>query len=237
MEEKYKKYVFKLSGGNVYKKYNFGGGKEYTRDGSYSSYNDADNNYFNELIGMYCGQECIAYTETYDEVAMTWGTNPMIERKIKNIDQENKEWLVDHWIYANNFYKLNLIIILLEDLYKNTRDENIVMVALDFLIYNSCSGLIQFAKQAITKNFENIARTLREHPKLKGYLIKIKYTSENNADDFCENEDYKNTDYSKIYNGGFSILHNYYKKYSQNGGVNDVLLEKLRNDINIIRRL
>jgi hypothetical protein len=174
MEDKYIKYKLKLYGGSKYNKYNFNGGREYTRDGSYSTYNDTDNNHFNELMKLYCGEECVLYTESFDENSFSWGTNPMIEKKVKSIDNENKEWLVDHWIYANNFYKLNLIIILLEDLYKNTGDENIATVALDFLLYNSCSGLILVAKQQITKNFENIARSLRNHPILKKYLNKIK---------------------------------------------------------------
>jgi hypothetical protein len=161
---------------------------------------------------MYCGDECTSVSDTYDERATFWGTTPKVEMKIKSMEESIKMWLIDHWVYANNFYKINLIIILLDDLYKKKKDEEIVSVAIDFLLYNTCSGLISFAKQQIAKNFENIARSLRENPRISEYLTKIKHSTENRADDLCVEANYA-TDYGKAYNGGDSILHKFYSTH------------------------
>ena len=209
-------------------------GYAYTRDGSYSQYNSVDENHFNDIIRSFCGENCIS--PEYNEESIHWGNNPMIEKNIIQMDNTNKEWMVDHWIYANNFYKVNLIIILFEYLYKIKKDNDIPTVALDFLLYNSCSGSIEYSKQAISLNFFNMARTLREHPMITDFLDKIKKASENRIDEICINETYTGTDYGKVYNGGISILFDYYSKYSQNGGRNTNLeLNKLRNEINMIK--
>jgi len=231
----YKKYnkklldnrLFKGGRSNYYNKYMNAG---YTLDGSYSNYNDTDYDYFNQIMTINCGEECTPtpdqLTPDLIEKSKYWGTRPDIERKIKNIDNVNKEWLVDHWIYANNFYKVNLIIILLEDLYNINQSEDIVDVAIEFLLYNSCSGLIPGENQIVGKNFLNIARKLRENPRIKEYLDKIRFATDNKADELCSTNRYNKTNYGKIYNGGLynkyngnqrivnnhHILYNYYSK-------------------------
>jgi hypothetical protein len=226
----YKKYNNKLFKGGRPFYYNKNINAGYSKDGSYSTYNDTDYDYFNKIMSMYCGEECTPKAESLTEVSemdsKNWGLRPEIERKIKSIDDNNKKWLVDHWIYADNFYKVNLIIILFDDLYSKNKSDDIVESALEFLLYNSCSGLIQGENQLVGKNFNNIARKLRENPMIKEYLEKIKYATNNSADNLCESVNYRGTEFRDKYNGGLydkynnnqkiskdhHILYNYYSK-------------------------
>lgn len=213
----------------VSNKYNIQGGymnNIFTVDGSHSTFNDTDNDHFNEIMAIYCGDQCTIQ----DSTNLSWGTTRDVEKKIKNIDDDNKEWLINHWIYADNYYKINLIIILLEDAYshfKNT-NSNIIEVAVEFLLYYTCSGLIKYNKQTVGNNFFNIARTLREVPQIKEIIYELKHRTESNIDDFCIDKQYKENDFNKKIYGGNNIL---YKYYIQNGGN----INKLRMDIDQIK--
>lgn len=171
----------------------------YEIDGSYSVYNATDKDYFNKITAMYCGEECPNSNDL--DLSSKWGTTPDVERKVKNIDNNNKEWLINNWIYADNYYKINLIIILLEDSYSQRKNTNIVQVAVEFLLYQTCSGLVDKIKQIIGYNFFNIARTLREESDIKDIIANIKKSSQNNADDFCSTNRYDNTSFTK---GGYN---------------------------------
>lgn len=201
----------------------------YNENGSYNEYDEDDDKHFNTVMRIYCGDECTIADNT-DVNSTKWGITRDTEMKIKRIDDENKEWLINHWVYANNHYKINLIIILLEDAYvnnkKNNIDSNIVYIAREFILYHTCSDVISISRQSISINFYSIARNLREEPEINEILIKLKRSSINNIDEFCEIQNYNKSNFSK---GGSKSLENH---YIQNGGSN---LTNLRNEIDQIR--
>jgi len=218
-------YLYKKIG----EKYRGGTNKIYIENGSYGKYSEDDNEHFNTVMRENCGDECTSADNTNVD-SVNWGITRDTEMKIKRINDEDKEWLINHWIYADNHYKINLIIILLEDAYvnnkKNNINSNIVYIAREFILYHTCSGVISTSVQSISINFYNIARNLREVPEINEILIKLKRSSTNNIDDFCETQNYNESNFSK---GGSESLKNH---YTQNGGNN---LTNLRNEIDQIR--
>jgi len=208
---------------NYYKYMN--AGYEYSTDGSYSTENENDAAKFNKYILEYCGGEgrgesCTIYNpEDLENLEYSKNANSKLmmyiqKNIIPNVNKEDKEWLVNHWIYADNFYKVNIIIIILDDLYRNSNQkDDIANVAIDFLLYNSCSGLLHNELQRVALNFRNLALSLRENEKIKPYIDKFLRSTETAVDNLCENERYANTNYAKRYIGGLNnhpILYNYY---------------------------
>jgi len=203
-------------------------GYEYSRDGSYSTENENDKALFNKYILEYCGGEgegerCTYYNDgnNIEELEYSKNANSQLMRSIKkklnNVNNEEKEWLVNHWIYADNFYKINIIIMLLDDLYRNSdQKDDIANVANDFLLYNTCSGLLPNGRRRVGENFRNLALSLREDKIVGLYIKKLLQSTDNAAENLCDTEKYDNTDYGKKYNGGLndnhSILYKYYSK-------------------------
>jgi hypothetical protein len=207
---------------NYYKYMN--AGYEYSTDGSYSTWNENDAAKFNKYILEYCGGEgrgesCTIYNpEDLEQSEYSKNANSELMRYIQKyiipkVNKEDKEWLVNHWIYANNFYKVNIIIIILDDLYKNSNHKDeIASIAAQFLLYNSCGGLLYDELIKVAQNFNYLALSLRENEFLKPYIDKFIKSTDTRADSLCENENYT-TNYGKRYNGGLNnhpILYNYY---------------------------
>lgn len=210
----------------------------YDISGSDQTLNDGDKVRFNNIMDEYCGDQC-TIADSFDNNDDSndyyyWGNNKRTEDKIRGIDKEIKEWIINHWIYADNHYKINFIIILLEDAYaynkKNKIDSNIFSIVRRFITYHTCSGPILRSKKVISMNFRSMARQLREIPEIKILLENISvYSNGNNIDDFCETHNIK----SNFKRGGNDILYNY---YNQNGGnISISKLTELRNEIHQIR--